>query len=75
MSMHIDDWRQQISKPLQFIEIGAEMAARHARMLPGRPEWETKAEAELIATRKVLEDALENVIAAQEVYASKAKGA
>jgi hypothetical protein len=70
--MHIDDWRQQISKPLQFIEIGAEMAARHARMLPGRPGWETKAEADLIATRKVLEDALANVIAAQAAYVEKA---
>jgi hypothetical protein len=73
--LNLDDWREQISKPLQFIEAGAAMAARHARMLPARPVWETKAEAELIATRQVLESALANVIAAQAIYASKSEAA
>jgi hypothetical protein len=67
----LDDWREKVSKPLQFIEAGAEMAARHARMLPIKPDFETKAECDLAEARKVLESALANIIAAQAVYANK----
>jgi len=69
--MDLDDWRAQVGSHLQFIEHGASMAARRARMLPGKPEWETRAEDELAKARVVLETALANVIAAQAIYADK----
>jgi hypothetical protein len=71
MKMRLEDWREKVSKPLQFIEAGAEMARRHALMLPVKPDFETKAEDELAKTRKVLESALANIIAAQAIYANK----
>ncbi len=47
------------------------MAARHARALKIRPNFETKAEAQLQETRKVLAAALAEIDAAQAVYNSK----
>jgi hypothetical protein len=70
-NMTLADWREKVSKQLQFIEFGASMAARHARMLPGKPDWETKAECELARARSVLEAALEDIKTAQEIYAQK----
>lgn len=69
--MELDEWREKVSKPLQFIEAGAEMAARHAQLLPIKPGFETKAEDELAKARSVLESALANIIAAQAIYANK----
>lgn len=69
--MTLVEWDQTIGKNLQFIEAGAEMAARHARMLPLKPAFETKAQDELAQARKVLESALQKIIAAQTAYESK----
>jgi hypothetical protein len=71
MAMPLEAWREEVSKPLQFIEAGAAMAARHAHRLPGRPAWETKAQCELERARAVLEAALEDIKAAQSIYARK----
>lgn len=69
--MTLSDWRANVSTHLQFIEAGAEMAARHARLLPCRAEFQTKAQLELTETRKVLEAALAKVIAAEVIYEAK----
>jgi hypothetical protein len=69
--MTLSDWRANVSSHLQFIEAGAEMAARHARMLPCRADFQTVAQDELAATRKVLETALAKIIAAEFVYEAK----
>lgn len=71
MSMELSEWREKVSKHLQFIEAGAQMTVRHAEMLPLKPSFETKAEDELVKARAVLEGALANIIAAQAVYANK----
>lgn len=71
MSMELTEWREKVSKHLQFIEAGSQMTVRHAEMLPLRPDFETMAEDELAKARKALESALANVIAAQAVYANK----
>jgi hypothetical protein len=69
--MELSEWREKVSKHLQFIEAGSQMAVRHAEMLPLRPSFETKAEDDLAKARKALEAALANVIAAQAVYSNK----
>jgi hypothetical protein len=69
--MPLADWEAKVKPHLDFIGAGSKMAARHARMLPCRAEFETWAEGELAATRQVLEEALQNIIAAQSIYASK----
>lgn len=69
--MPLEDYRQQVGKHLDLIEVGAEMAARHASMMVQKPGFETKAQDELNRAREVLEAALANVIAAQATYASK----
>ena len=50
---------------------GARSMIRIALSLPRRPEFETKAEDHLAQARKVLAEALENVVKAQAVYQSK----
>jgi hypothetical protein len=72
--MTLVEWDQTVGKNLQFIEAGAEMAARHARMLPFKPAFETKAKEELTAARKVLESALGSILAAEAVYEAKPIG-
>lgn len=67
--MRLDQWRAEIGENLKYIEAGAELAARRAKMLPTIPEWETLAEAELAKSRKVLETALNKIIAAQQAFA------
>lgn len=69
--MSLAEYDEQIRPHLQFIRSGAEMAARHARQLPFRPAFETKAQAELAEARKVLEAALGSIIAAEAIYESK----
>lgn len=69
--MTLDDWDEKMGKHLQLIEQGADIAARHARLLAGKPEFMTLAEGELIVVRSVLESALAKVIEAQRVYEAK----
>lgn len=69
--MTLADWRANVSSHLQFIEAGAEMVARHTRSLPCRPAFQSKAQDELTATRKVLETALAKIIAAEIAYDMK----
>jgi hypothetical protein len=66
--MTLADWEQKVSPHLQFIEAGAQMAARHARALPLRPGFESLAEDELRKVREVLQSALTQVIVAQAAY-------
>lgn len=69
--MTLSDWDREVSSHLQFIEHGASMAARRAKQLPFKPGFETKAQDEMANARKVLEQALADIIAAQSLYASK----
>jgi hypothetical protein len=69
--MTLADWDQTVGRSLQFIEAGAEMAARHARMLPFKPSFETKAQEELKKTKQVLQSALASIVAAEALYESK----
>lgn len=66
--MTLSDWEQKVSPHLQFIEAGAAMAARHAKALPLRPDFESLAEDELRKVREVLQSALSQVIVAQAAY-------
>lgn len=67
----LSDWDCRVRPHLHGIEAGAEMAARHARALPFKPGFETKAEDELAQARRVLESSLALIVAAQEMYQSK----
>lgn len=69
--MNLFDWDSKVKPHLDFIESGASMAARHARALPCKAAFETRAEDELAKCRATLETALANVIAAQAIYAGK----
>jgi hypothetical protein len=69
--MSLSEYDQRIKPRLELIAAGAEMAARHARALPFKPGFTTRAEDELAESREVLEAALRNVIAAQAVITSK----
>jgi hypothetical protein len=69
--MTLQDWDTKVRPHLNFIRSGAEMAARHARQLPLRPAFESKAEDELAEARAVLEAALKQIVTAQATYASK----
>lgn len=69
--MTLFDWDVTVKPHLHFIEAGANMAARHASMLPCKPYFETHAEEELAKARAVLEAALQNIIAAQQTYENK----
>jgi hypothetical protein len=67
----LQDWDTKVRPHLNFIRSGAEMAARHARQLPLRPAFESKAQDELAEARAVLEVALQRIINAQAIYHSK----
>jgi hypothetical protein len=69
--MTLFDWDATVKPHLHFIEAGAAMAARHASLLPCRPDFATIAQDELAKSRAVLEAALQNIIAAQAVYENK----
>lgn len=56
---------------LNGIEMGARMIRRNAKLLPARPDFETRAEDELAKARQVLTEALEGVIKAQGEYRRK----
>jgi hypothetical protein len=69
--MTLEKWDQKVKPHLQMIEAGALMAARHAKALLARPDFETFAEAELAEARKAVQGALSLIIAAQAHYQSK----
>lgn len=69
--MNLFDYDLNIKPHLNFIEAGASMAARHARLLVSRPEFRTKAQDELAETRKVLESALASINVAERAYEAK----
>lgn len=67
----LEDWDRNVRLHLNFIADGAEIAARHARHLPIKPEWRTASQDQLDDARAVLETALQKIIAAQAEYESK----
>lgn len=69
--MTLSDYDAKVKPHLNYIEAGADMAARHARALVCKPDFTTRAQDELAETRMVLENALASVKAAEELYASK----
>jgi len=69
--MTLADWDNSVRPHLHYIEAGAAMAARHARELQIRPNFESRAEHELAELRSVLSSALAFVISAQEHIKSK----
>lgn len=69
--MTLFDFDVTVKPHLHFIEAGANMAARHAVMLPCKPYFETFAEEELAKARAVLEAALQNIVEAQATYEHK----
>ena len=69
--MNLSDWDAKVRPHLNFIRSGAEMAARHARRLPFKPDFETKAQVDLAEARAVLESALASIKAAQDAYNAK----
>lgn len=71
MSLSLQDYDEAVKPHLNYIEAGAEMAARHARALKVRPNFDTKAAAQLQETRRVLEHALAEIDAAQSTYNNK----
>lgn len=56
---------------LRGIEFGTGIVMRNVNRLPRRPDFETRAEDQLAEARKVLTEALENVIKAQAIYQRK----
>lgn len=73
--MTLEEYDQKIKPHLVFIEAGAGIAARHARALISRPNFETLAEQDLAEARKVLGNALALIVAAQAHYQSKKQDA
>lgn len=69
--MTLHDWDLKIKPHLDFIGAGASMATRHARALVCKPDFETLVQDELAEARKVLEGALQSIIAAQSIYENK----
>ncbi len=69
--MTLNDWDQYVRPHLVFIESGALMAARHARMLPVKPKFESLAEADLAEAKNALQSALAQIVAAQNLYKNK----
>lgn len=71
MGMPLATWDREVAPHLNFIVAGAEMAARHARSLPVKPDFDSNAQHALVEARKTLEAALANIAAAESTYASK----
>lgn len=69
--MTLAEYDVKVKPHLNYIEAGAEMAARHARALPFKMAFTTHAQDELEEARKVLENALNSIIAAQAAYDAK----
>ena len=71
MKVAMENWDRDISHHLQMIQAGAEMAARHANQLVGRPNFATLAQDQLAATEVILQTALQKVSDAIVNYGSK----
>lgn len=69
--MTLFDYDLNVKPHLNFIEAGAEMTARHVRLLVCRPGFTTRAQDELAETRKVLEAALTTVAEAEATFEAK----
>lgn len=69
--MSLDDWDRNVRPHLQFISAGAEMSARHARLLLAKPDFETLAGDDLRKVRMTLETALACVTAAEAIMEAK----
>jgi hypothetical protein len=69
--MILEIWDRDVSPHLEKIEAGAEMACRHAKALPIRPDFATFAQDNLSEAERVLEEALQKVRAAMVEYNSK----
>lgn len=70
MRMSLEDWDSKVRPHLNYIRAGAEMAARHARALPLRPDFQSMAEVDLAETKAVLTAALAEIEAAERAYAA-----
>lgn len=70
MRMSLEDWDSKVRPHLNYIRAGAEMAARHARALPLRPDFQSLAEIDLAETKAVLAAALAEIEAAERAYAT-----
>ena len=66
--MTLLDWDLNVKPHLNYIEAGAEMAARHARALLCKPAFKTHAQDGLAEARAVLESALASIAAAEAQY-------
>lgn len=75
MTMPLDQWCVEVDRHLDLIEAGAQMCARHARQLPVRPAFESKAEEQLQRCEQVLVRSLASVRLAQLLYAGKREDA
>jgi hypothetical protein len=69
--MTLADWDREVRPHLHFIESGAAMAARHARLLSVKPGFETIAETELSQAEEVLRNALTQISGAKALYHAK----
>ena len=69
--MTLLDWDLNVKPHLNYIEAGAEMAARHARALLCKPAFKTHAQDGLAEARRVLEGALASIAAAEAQYEAK----
>lgn len=64
----MEEWSFSITPYLEGIRMGANMAARNARMLVARPNFETLAEDDLQKAREAVTSALAAIEAAQAAY-------
>lgn len=69
--MTLEEHRAKVKPHLDLIQAGAEIAARHVRMLPHKMPYPTSAEDELAETQQTLERALERIKAARAAYEAK----
>jgi hypothetical protein len=69
--MTLEEWDSAVKPHLQKIECGAELAARHARELPVKPNFASNAQHELQQARQTLEKALADIVAAELAYEAK----
>jgi hypothetical protein len=67
----LEIWDRDVNPHLEKIEAGAEMACRHAKALPIRPDFATFAQDNLSEAESVLEEALQKVREAMKEYSSK----
>jgi len=64
----LSEWSLSITPYLDGIRMGANMAARNARMLVARPSFETMAQDDLQKAREAVKAALATIEAAEAAY-------